>query len=99
MIISKTQVQNILRVYGRQFENNRTGKTEEAGNTGRKDELAISRESKFQQKLMQAVRQSEDLRPEKVADLQERITAGNYSVSDDEVAEKMLERALVDRLI
>ncbi len=99
MIISKTQVQNILRVYGRQFESNRTGKAEEPGNTGRKDELAISRESKLQQKLMQAVKQAGDLRPEKVAELEERMSSGTYVVADDEVAEKMIERALVDRLI
>lgn len=97
MIISKTQLLNILKVYNK--SDNKVEKAQAAKAAARTDELAISRESKVKQKAMQVARQAEDIRPDKVAELQEQISAGTYALSDDEVAEKMIERVLVDRLI
>ncbi|MDI9479807.1 MAG: flagellar biosynthesis anti-sigma factor FlgM [Bacillota bacterium] len=98
MIISKAQVQNLLQVYGRNKNVNRVESTS-ATQSIKKDALAISDESRIKQKAMQAIRQSDDIRLDKVRDLQERISAGTYTVNEDEVAEKMIERAIVDRLI
>ncbi len=97
MIISKTQLLNILKVYNK--NDNKVEKTQAAKATARTDELALSRESKLRQRAMQAARQADDIRLDKVTELQEQISAGTYTLSDDEVAEKMIERALVDRLI
>jgi negative regulator of flagellin synthesis FlgM len=98
VIISKAQVQNLLQVYGRNKNVNRVESTS-ATQSIKKDALAISDESRIKQKAMQAIRQSDDIRLDKVRDLQERISAGTYTVNEDEVAEKMIERAIVDRLI
>jgi len=70
-----------------------------AARSMRKDALAISDESRIKQKAMQAIRQAEDVRMEKVEELRERISMGTYTLSEDQVAEKMIERAIIDRLI
>ena len=98
MIISKAQVQNLLQVYGKNKKINRVVSTPVTQSI-KKDALVISDESRIKQKAMQAIRQSDDIRLDKVRDLQERISAGTYTVNEDEVAEKMIERAIVDRLI
>ncbi|MDD2510712.1 MAG: flagellar biosynthesis anti-sigma factor FlgM [Syntrophomonas sp.] len=97
MIISKAQLLNVLKVYNK--GDSKVEKAQAAKAAVRADELAISRESKVKQKAMQAARQAEDIRLDKVTELQEQISAGSYTLSDDEVAEKMIERVLVDRLI
>lgn len=98
MIISKAQVQNLLQVYGRNKNVNRVESTS-ATQSIKRDALAISDESRVKQKAMQAIRQADDIRLDKVEDLRERISAGTYTINEDEVAEKMIERAIVDRLI
>jgi len=98
MIISKTQVQNLLQVYGKNKKINNI-ESASAARSMRKDALAISDESRIKQKAMQAIRQAEDVRMEKVEELRERISMGTYTLSEDQVAEKMIERAIVDRQI
>ncbi|MGR6837104.1 flagellar biosynthesis anti-sigma factor FlgM [Syntrophomonas erecta] len=99
MIISRTQVHNILKLYGKDPASHRVDKPQESRGKARPDDLAISSESRMKQKAMQAIKQAPDIRMDKVKDLQERISAGTYTLSADEVAEKMIERAIVDHLI
>ncbi len=99
MFISKSQVQNILKTYSKQFSNNQVNKTGEAKKVNQKDNLVISSESKVKQKIMQSIRQSDDIRLDKVKEFKEKIATGTYTVSDDEVAEKMITKAIVDHLI
>ncbi|HOQ10642.1 MAG TPA: flagellar biosynthesis anti-sigma factor FlgM [Syntrophomonadaceae bacterium] len=98
MIISKAQVQNLLQVYARNKGVNRADLAP-AARSIKKDALAISDESRIKQKAMQAIRQADDVRMEKVQELRERISAGTYTLTEGEVAEKMIERAIVDRQI
>lgn len=99
MIISRTQVQNILKTYDKTVSNDNVNKTKETQKLNKKDELAISGESRLKQRVMQAIKQTDDIRNDKVDDLKERISAGTYEVSADEVAEKMISRAIVDTLV
>lgn len=99
MIISRAQVQNILKTYSKTLSNDNVNKTKETKQKlNQRDELAISGESRIKQRAMQAVKQADDIRTDKVEDLKERISAGTYEVSADEVAEKMISRAIVDTL-
>ncbi|WP_054693809.1 flagellar biosynthesis anti-sigma factor FlgM [Syntrophomonas palmitatica] len=98
MFVSRTQLQNILKIYGKSSANT-SGVKPAANKSIKNDELALSRESKITQKAVLAAKQAEDLRPELVAHLQEKIFAGTYTVSDDEVAEKIIDTAILDRLI
>ncbi len=99
MIISKSQIENILKTYNKQSGGNKINKTEAAKQVAKKDDLVISGESKIKQKVLQTIKNTDDIRLDKVNDLKERVSAGTYTVSDEEVAEKMIERAIVDRLI
>ncbi|MGE5390243.1 MAG: flagellar biosynthesis anti-sigma factor FlgM [Deltaproteobacteria bacterium] len=98
MLISKTQLQNILKVYGKS-PGAKVGGAVSGNIVAKNDELAISRESKIKQKAMQAIKQTEDIRLDRVNELEEQISAGTYTVSDDEVAERIIETAILDRLI
>lgn len=98
MIISKAQVQNLLQVYNKNKNVNRADSVP-AAKSIKRDALAISDESRIKQKVMQAIRQTDDVRLEKVEELKERISAGTYTISEDEVAEKMIERAIIDWLV
>lgn len=99
MIISKTQVQNILKTYTKNVSTDNVNKTKEVKPKFNKDELAISGESRIKQRALQAIKQTDDIRTDKVNDLKERISAGTYEVTADEVAEKMISRAIVDTLV
>jgi len=99
MMISKTQVQNLLKVYETNMGKNRVGQTESSAPVVKKDDVSISDASRLKQKVMQAVNQAEDIRADKVNELKEKLAAGTYEVSDGEVAEKMISRTIVDRLI
>lgn len=97
MIISKTQLQNVLKIYDQ--GSSKIDKTQASKTVAKNDQLALSQESKFTQRLMQAIKQADDIRVDKVAALEEQISSGTYTVCDDEVAEKMIERAIVDRFV
>lgn len=98
MIISKSQIQNILKAYGSQA-NNKVNKKEEVKSPWRQDNISISEESRLKQQALKAVKQAADMRTDKVEEIRERISAGIYAVEAGEVAEKMIERALVDKLV
>ena len=97
MIISKTQLQNVLKIYDK--GSSKIDKTQASNAVSKNDQLALSKESKFTQRLMQAIKQSDDIRIDKVSALEEQISAGTYTICDDEVAEKMIEIAIVDRFV
>lgn len=99
MIISKTQVQSILKVYARDYRINQADSLYSSQKAGKRDELMISDASRLKQKVMQAVKGTEDIRVDKVSSLQQSISTGTYILADDEVAEKLIHRAIVDELV
>lgn len=100
MIISNNQVQNILKIYRQELNTGKVDRSSQVkGKVGAKDELAISGESRIKNRAFQAAKQTEDIRQDTVDKLKEEIATGTYTRSDDEVAEKMIARAIVDRLI
>ncbi len=100
MIISNNQIQNLLRIYNKDAaisKNNAVAGVK--GKNTAQDELALSGESRIKQRAFQAARQAPDIREDRVDNLREQISSGTYTVTDDEVAEKMIARAIVDRLV
>lgn len=65
--------------------------TKAAGNTGR-DEVQISSFGRDYQIAKQAVAEAADVRADRVAELKERVNSGNYDVSIDGFASKLLEK-------
>ncbi|QGU00437.1 hypothetical protein SYNTR_1843 [Candidatus Syntrophocurvum alkaliphilum] len=99
MFISKAQVQNLLKTYGKDNKNKNIQKTTEVKGAAKKDKIAISNESKTKQKAMQSIKKSDDLRQDKIDAAKQKISTGTYTKSNDEVAEKMIEQAIIDKLI
>lgn len=99
MMISRTQVQNLLKVYEKTLGSKQVGKVDSSQPVMKKDDVNISEASKLKQKVLQAVNQADDIRTDKVDELKAQIDSGTYQVDDGDVAQKMIERTIVDRLI
>ncbi|HWP95339.1 MAG TPA: flagellar biosynthesis anti-sigma factor FlgM [Syntrophomonadaceae bacterium] len=98
MIISKTQVQNLLKVYETNLGTTKVAKVEASQPVTKQDDVSISEASKLKQKVMQAVNQAPDIRTDRVDEIKQKLAAGTNEISDSDVAQKMIERAIVDRL-
>ncbi len=99
MIISKAQVQNIMKIYGKDASSTRLDNIKSTGTASKTDELSISNASRIMQKAMTAAKQAPDIRWEKVNELKEKMAADKLEVSDEEIAEKIIEQVLVDEYI
>ncbi len=99
MIISKAQVQNIMKIYGKDSSSARVDNLKGAGAASKTDELSISSASRIMQKAMTAAKQAPDIRWEKVNQIKEKMAADQLDVSDEEIAEKIIEQALLDEFI
>lgn len=97
MIISNKQVQNIL-----QLERiNSLKKKEPYKETtvvGKNDSLVLSGRAQELNFAKEQVLKSPAVRADKIRELKKQIEEGNYQVSGDEVAAKMIGRSLVDEL-
>lgn len=102
MIISSHQIQTVLRLYGAQKPqptgDQQTDKTEKKG-LQQGDRAELSSEAIDHQKLREAVLKTPEVREERVQEIKDALEKGEYHVSADQVAEKMLGRFLVDRLV
>ncbi|HHW60458.1 MAG TPA: flagellar biosynthesis anti-sigma factor FlgM [Syntrophomonadaceae bacterium] len=98
MIISRSQVQNLLKIYQSDLKKVEQMKETKPASSAR-DSLAISQDSRVKQKALQAIQQTPDIRTERVESLKEQISTGSYEVKSEEVAEKMIARAIIDYLV
>ncbi|EAX46821.1 anti-sigma-28 factor, FlgM [Thermosinus carboxydivorans Nor1] len=98
MIISNTQVQNILKVYGEQTKVGKNAKPPSAGPVQRTDEVVLSAQAQEFSQILQALKNMPEVREDKVKELADRIATGNYHVDAKEIADKMLGRIVADRL-
>ncbi len=99
MMISKAQIQQVIKQYG---DNLTVRKTEKSGNVSgkqRADEVTISREALSTQQVRKYMQEIPDVRIERVRDLQARIQSGTYDVSGEDIAEKIIGRSIVDRIV
>lgn len=74
------------------YKTNKTTKTCASYGVGDRDELQISQAGRDFQIAKQAVAQSPDIREDKVAQLKSKIESGEYQVSADDFASKLMER-------
>lgn len=99
MMISKAQIQQVMKQYG---DNTRVNKNEKTGSTSaarRVDEVTLSQEALNAQQLQKHMKDIPDVREERVQILQERIQSGTYNVSGEDIAEKMIGRTIVDHML
>ncbi len=102
MIISSQQIQMVLRQYGvHQTKGVEDRRPVEDSKTGREevDRAEFSREAATFQKAREAAKKAPEIREDRVREIKEALARGEYSVSARDVAEKMLGRSIVDRLV
>jgi len=105
--IAATQERGILmkiwgdnpKVYGVYSKLNPAGKVTAKGNVAsRKDEFSISGLAKEYQVALKALRNVPDIRMDKVQEISRKIERGEYNVSAEDIAEKMLQTLLRGRI-
>ena len=67
-------------------------KVSKKGTVSQTDKLEISQAGKDYQVAKQAVKEASDIRVDLVSDIKERLANGTYNVSDEDFADKLLER-------
>lgn len=90
MIISGKSIQNILKVYGDQNQVKSTSKTGKNPTSQGKDEFILSSGAQEFSQVFKAIKDTADVRPDKVQEFSEKIAAGTYQVNSKDVADKML---------
>ena len=90
MIISGKQIQNITKLYGDQAQIAKSGKKQGNSPLQQKDEVILSSQAQGFSHLLQQAKNMSGVREERVKELSAKIDAGEYQVSADKIAEKML---------
>lgn len=97
MIISNKQVQNILKLE-RINSLKKKESLKETAAVSKNDSLVLSGRAQELNFAKEQVLKSPEVRADKIRELKKQIEEGNYQVSWDEVAAKMIGRSLVDEL-
>lgn len=88
MDIAGIQLNNIYKVYGNNKASNKVN-NKEVKTTG-KDELSISETAREFQVALNASKQVDDVRVDKVSELKQKLTDGTYKLSSDLIADSIL---------
>lgn len=64
-----------------------------------KDNVALSSQSKEMQKIYETLKETPDIRIEKVNALKQAIQKGEYNVDSQKLAEKMLNESILDLIL
>ncbi|MCX7970393.1 MAG: flagellar biosynthesis anti-sigma factor FlgM [Negativicutes bacterium] len=89
MINQTGKISGVAAIYGEQA---RVGKVrgKQGGYTMGKDEVSLSSEAQAMNSVDRALRNSQEIRTEKVRTIAENIAAGKYEVSAREIADKLV---------
>jgi negative regulator of flagellin synthesis FlgM len=77
-------------------DNKSVGKSQGASATSGSEQIAISSKAKDIQKATEAVSTAPDIRTEKVERIKNEIAKGDYRVSSEDLAEKVLENIITE---
>lgn len=103
MIISHKQIQSVLQAYAREVSRLRGKDPAERpprpDSLGGPDKVSLSAKAQEAQKVREAVKRAPDVRAEKVSKVKAALDEGKYEPSAEQIAEKMLGRMVVDRLL
>lgn len=99
MMISKTQIQQVMKQYR---DNAKVPKPEKKGvmpAARQVDQVILSKEAVSAQQVYKDMKETPAVRKAMVLDLQQRIQSGTYNVSGEDIAEKIIGRVIVDRIL
>lgn len=100
MIISNNQIQSLIAQYLNQ--DGKSPLTQKDGIKKTTEEVrqrAVSQDALALSAAKEAIRELPDIREDRLAVIQQKVKSGTYVVNDEEVAEKMIGRSLVDKLV
>lgn len=95
MIISSSQVQSLLKLQATSYKKSNPVTSVSGLKT---DTLELSDRAKEMQLAKEITLKSADIRADKVNELKKQIKEGKYQVSAADIADKMIDRSLVDVL-
>jgi negative regulator of flagellin synthesis FlgM len=98
MIISNQQVQSILKNYG-MTGGRRINFSEPVSAPARQDKLELSPKAQEMQAVRQKIASIPDVRSDRIEQIKAQIKSGDYYVASSDVAQKMLQRSLVDDIM
>lgn len=90
------EIPKIFGIYDKQKNVNKVDKA--SGVAPKKDVVSISNQAKDFQTIMKAIKDVPEIRQDKVNEISEKYEAGNYNVSGDDVADKVL-KSIVDKKV
>ncbi len=93
MKISQSQLERVLAHYQTGIKKPMEKKAQP------QDQLTLSSEAKLVKEVQEAIKGIPEVRNQKVQEIKKAIEAGEYKVSSQDVAEKMMQRMMVDNLI
>lgn len=101
MIISNTQIQSLVVQYLKQDAKFTPSKSEDSGKFSNRgtNRTAIAQDFHALSAAKELIRDLPDIREDRLARIQQQVKSGTYEVTDEEVAEKMIGRSLVDKLV
>lgn len=99
MMISSKQIQSVLKVYGEQKSAAKNFKMEQTQLVKGQDQVILSSGVQEFGQVLQSVIAMSDVRPNKVKELSQKIQADAYHVDSKDIADKMIGRSLVDKLL
>lgn len=100
MIISNNQVQSLLAQYLKQDAKANPAKKEAPAKAGQENkEKSVTEDVRAYSAAKEMIRELPDIREDRLADIQKHVKLGTYEITDEEVAEKMIGRSLVDKLV
>lgn len=97
MIISGKQVQDVLKLYADQGQKTKS-QAKPQTTSSKRDEVVLSPKAQEFGQLLQKLKAMPDVREEKTAALSKQIESGEYRIEAKDIADKMIGRALADRL-
>ncbi len=95
-IFNNPNVNKAMQIYNKKATENIQG-TNKVKNP--KDELELSSKAKEYQIGMKAFKKLPEVREDLVKDLKNKINTGQYNVTGDELADKIIESVMIDRKI
>lgn len=95
-ISNNPNINKAMKIYNR----TKTRKVENAKSIeGPKDELQLSNKAKEYQVAIKAFKNLPEIREDLVNELKDKIRQGTYNVTGEEIADKIIESAIIDKKI
>jgi len=100
MIISNNQIRSLIAMYANQDK-----KEAQSPGKGLKKfneeayQISVSSDAQAYMTAKEVISTLPEIREDRLANIRKQVQSGTYEVTDEEVAEKMIGRTLVDKLV